>query len=140
MVLDKPAIQGKRFMPGEVLYQIADLSNVWMLADVFEQDLGMVQQGQMATIRIDAYPDKVFSGKVTFVYPMVKPETRTARVRIELPINRACSSLTCTEESSSLHSMANIRCSPCPTRQCLTVASGGWCWLNSARAGTSHER
>lgn len=85
VVLDKPAIQGERFMSGQVLYRIADLSRVWMLADVFEQDLGLVQQGQVATIRIDAYPDKVFSGKVTFVYPMVKPETRTARVRIELP-------------------------------------------------------
>jgi Cu(I)/Ag(I) efflux system membrane fusion protein len=85
VVLDKPVIQGQRFLPGEVLYQIADLSSVWMLADVFEQDLGIVQQGQMATIRIDAYPDKVFNGKVTFVYPMVNPETRTAKVRIELP-------------------------------------------------------
>ena len=84
-VIEKPAIQGKRFMPGEVLYQIADLSKVWMLADVFEQDLGMVQRGQGAAIRLDAYPDKVFNGKVTFIYPTVKPETRTAKVRIELP-------------------------------------------------------
>ena len=84
-VIEKPAIQGKRFMPGEVLYQIADLSRVWMLADVFEQDLGMVQRGQSATIRMDAYPDHVFNGEVTFVYPTVIPETRTAKVRIELP-------------------------------------------------------
>ncbi len=85
VVIEKPAIQGKRFMPGEVLYQIADLSKVWMLADVFEQDLGMVQRGQSATIRLDAYPDKVFNGKVTFIYPTVMPETRTAKIRIELP-------------------------------------------------------
>lgn len=85
VVLEKPAIQGKRFMPGEVLYQIADLSQVWMLADVFEQDLGMVHRGQSATIRIDTYPDKIFSGRVTFIYPTVTAETRTARVRIELP-------------------------------------------------------
>jgi Cu(I)/Ag(I) efflux system membrane fusion protein len=55
-----------------------------MLAEVFEQDLGMVHPGQSATIRVDAYPDKVFTGKVTFVYPTVSPETRTAKVRIEL--------------------------------------------------------
>jgi len=85
VVIEKPAIQGKRFMPGEVLYQIADLSKVWMLADVFEQDLGIVQRGQSATVRMDAYPEKVFNGAVTFVYPMVMPETRTAKVRIELP-------------------------------------------------------
>lgn len=85
VVIEKLAIQGKRFMPGEMLYQIADLSKVWMLADVFEQDLGMVHRGQGATIRMDAYPDKVFNGEVTFIYPTVMPETRTAKVRIELP-------------------------------------------------------
>ena len=85
VVLEKPSIEGKRFIPGEVLYQIADLSSVWILADVFEQDLGMVHQGQMATIRVDAYPDKVFNGEVAFIYPKVTPETRTAIVRIKLP-------------------------------------------------------
>ncbi len=84
VVLEKPSVQGKRFMPGEVLYQIADLSSVWVVADVFEQDLGMVHQGQPAAIRVDAYPDKVFNGKVAFIYPTVTPETRTAKVRIEL--------------------------------------------------------
>lgn len=87
VVLEKPAIQGMRFMPGEVLYRISDLSRVWMLADVFEQDLAMVHRGQTATIRIDAYPDKIFNGEVTFIYPTVMPETRTAKVRIELSNN-----------------------------------------------------
>lgn len=85
VVLEKPSIEGKRFELGEVLYQIADLSHVWVLADVFEQDLGMIHPGQKATIRVDAYPDKVFSGEVAFIYPNVTPETRTAIVRIELP-------------------------------------------------------
>ncbi|SEK66481.1 efflux RND transporter periplasmic adaptor subunit [Nitrosovibrio tenuis] len=87
VVLEKHAIQGQRFTPGEILYQIADLSSVWMLADVFEQDLSVLRRGQSATIRVDAYPDKVFNGKVTFIYPTVMPETRTAKVRIELPNN-----------------------------------------------------
>jgi Cu(I)/Ag(I) efflux system membrane fusion protein len=85
VVLDKSAIQGERFMAGEMLYQIADLSTVWMLADVFEQDLVLVREGQLATIRIEAYPETEFNGKVTFIYPTVNPETRTAKVRIELP-------------------------------------------------------
>ncbi len=85
VVLEKPSIQGKRFMPGEVLYQIADLSSVWVIADVFEQDLGMLRLGQPATVMVDAYPGKVFNGKITFVYPTVTPETRTAKVRVELP-------------------------------------------------------
>ncbi len=84
VVLDKPSIQGKRFIAGEVLYQVADLSQVWLLADVFERDLEQVRLGQPANVRIDAYPDKVFTGKVTFVYPTVNPDTRTARVRVEL--------------------------------------------------------
>ena len=85
VVLEKPSIEGKRFMAGEMLYQIADLSSVWLLAEVFEQELGLVRQGQAVKIRLDAYPDKVFTGTVTFIYPTVTPETRTAKVRIELP-------------------------------------------------------
>ena len=84
VVLEKTAIQGKRFMAGEMLYQVADLSQVWLLAEVFEQDLGLVRTGQSVTIRIDAYPEKLFTGKVTFIYPTVTAETRTAKVRIEL--------------------------------------------------------
>ena len=85
VVLERRAVAGMRFMPGEMLYQIADLSSVWVLADVFEQDLGLVRLGQSVRIKFDAYPDKTFTGKVTFMYPTVMPETRTAKVRIELP-------------------------------------------------------
>jgi Cu(I)/Ag(I) efflux system membrane fusion protein len=85
IVLDKPPVQGMRFMAGEMLYRIADLSSVWMLAEVFEQDLHMVHPGQTARIRVDAYSDKVFDGTITFVYPTVSAETRTTKVRIELP-------------------------------------------------------
>jgi Cu(I)/Ag(I) efflux system membrane fusion protein len=84
VVLEKSAIQGKRFIAGDVLYQIADLSQVWLLADVFEQDLGQVRIGQSANITVDAYPGKVFAGTVTFIYPTVTADTRTAKVRIEL--------------------------------------------------------
>jgi Cu(I)/Ag(I) efflux system membrane fusion protein len=89
VVLEKPSIQGMRFMAGEVVYQIADLSNVWMLAELFEQDLGMVHRGQLTKVKFDAYPDRTFTGKVTFIYPTVTPETRTAKVRIELPNRQA---------------------------------------------------
>ena len=85
VVLQKPGIEGMRFMPGDMLYEIADLSSVWMLADVFEQELGLIRVGQQATLKIVAYPDKAFAGKVVFVYPTLDPATRTAKVRIELP-------------------------------------------------------
>ncbi len=84
IVMEKKAVQGMRFMPGEMLYQIADLSAVWVVADVFEQDLALLKTGAKARVTINAYPDKVFTGSVTYVYPTLKPETRTVPVRVEL--------------------------------------------------------
>jgi Cu(I)/Ag(I) efflux system membrane fusion protein len=85
IVTEKKALQGMRFMPGEALYQIADLSSVWVLADVFEQDIALVKVGARAKVTINAYPDQAFEGPVTYVYPTLKSETRTVQVRIELP-------------------------------------------------------
>jgi len=85
VVIEMMARDGMRFMPGEPLFQIADLSNVWIVASVFEQDLGFLRPGQMAAVSVTAYPGRTFTGRVTFVYPTVEPETRTARIRIELP-------------------------------------------------------
>lgn len=85
VVLEKMASQGMRFMPGEVLYKLADLSSLWVIAKVFEQDLSMVQTGQTAKITVNAFPGMEFKGKVAFVYPTLDAETRTVQVRIELP-------------------------------------------------------
>ncbi|HEY3325879.1 MAG TPA: efflux RND transporter periplasmic adaptor subunit [Novimethylophilus sp.] len=84
VVLEKAAVQGMRFIPGEPLFKIADLSAVWLLADVFEQDLALVHLGQPVKISVDAYPEKELTGKVAYIYPTVTPETRTAKVRVEL--------------------------------------------------------
>ncbi|HCE10592.1 MAG TPA: efflux RND transporter periplasmic adaptor subunit [Oxalobacteraceae bacterium] len=84
IVTEKKALQGMRFMPGETLYQITDLSSVWVLADVFEQDIGLVKAGAKASVTIDAYPGKVYGGRIAYVYPTLKAETRTVQVRIEL--------------------------------------------------------
>ena len=84
IVTEKKALQGMRFMPGEALYQITDLSSVWVLADVFEQDIGLAKSGARAKVMIAAYPDKAFEGKVSYVYPTLKAETRSVQVRIEL--------------------------------------------------------
>ena len=85
IITEKKAVQGMRFMPGEALYQVADLSSVWVIADVFEQDIGAIRQGAKALVRINAYPDKTFEGRVSYVYPTLNAETRTAQVRIDLP-------------------------------------------------------
>lgn len=84
IVLEKKAVQGMRFMPGEVLYQIADLSSVWVMAEVAEQDIGLVKAGSIAQVNIAAYPDKHFAGKVDFIYPILDTATRTVQVRVEL--------------------------------------------------------
>ena len=84
-VIEKPALQGMRFMPGEMLYKIVDMSTVWLIAEVFEQDLANVAVGQPAKIVVKAYPDRSFAGRVVFIYPTVSEQTRTARVRIEIP-------------------------------------------------------
>jgi len=83
-VIEKPALQGMRFMPGETLYKIVDMSTVWLIAEVFEQDLASVAVGQPAKIVVKAFPDQPFAGRVAFIYPTVGGQTRTARVRIEI--------------------------------------------------------
>jgi len=84
IVLEKKAVQGMRFMPGEMLYRIADLSSVWVIADVAEQDIGAVKAGSVAQVSIAAYPDKHFKGRIGFIYPTLDTATRTVQVRVEL--------------------------------------------------------
>lgn len=84
IVSEKKAIQGMRFEPGESLYQITDLSSVWVIADVFEQDIGQLKLGSKASVSIPAYPDKRFQGTVSYIYPSLNTETRTIPVRVEL--------------------------------------------------------
>ena len=84
IVTEKKALQGMRFMPGDALYQITDLSSVWVMADLFEQDLALVALGAKASVQINAYPNQTFAGTVTYIYPMLKAETRTVPVRIAL--------------------------------------------------------
>lgn len=84
VVLEKKAVQGMRFIPGEVLYQIADLSSVWIIGEVPEQDIGQVRLGSHMQVTIDAYPDRVFDGKVAFIYPTLDSATRTVQIRMEI--------------------------------------------------------
>lgn len=84
VVTEKKAVQGMRFMPGEMLYQVTDLSSVWVIADLSEQDIGNVKTGAAAKVTVTAYPNEVFSGRVTYVYPTLKADTRSVPVRVEL--------------------------------------------------------
>ena len=84
VVVEKPALLGMRFMRGEPLFKLADMSSMWALVEVYEQDLARVAVGQDATITVNAYPDRRFSGRVAFIYPTIGRETRTATIRVEL--------------------------------------------------------
>jgi Cu(I)/Ag(I) efflux system membrane fusion protein len=75
---------GSYVEPGAEIFQIADLSRVWVMADVSEYEMGRVRVGQAAKLKIAAYPDRVFTGGVSFIYPSLNPGTRTLQARIEL--------------------------------------------------------
>ncbi|MEO8218313.1 MAG: efflux RND transporter periplasmic adaptor subunit [Acidobacteriota bacterium] len=84
VVLTKNAVQGTRVVPADTLYEIADLSRVWVLADVYEFDLPYVHLGQTAKVTTSAAPGRAWEGRVTFVSPTIEGATRTAKVRLEL--------------------------------------------------------
>lgn len=84
IVVEKTALEGMRFAPGDTLYRVVDLTSVWILADVFEQDLASVHVGDPADASVAAYPGRTFAGTVAFVYPTTDQATRTTKVRIEL--------------------------------------------------------
>jgi Cu(I)/Ag(I) efflux system membrane fusion protein len=83
-VMEKKIIEGMRIMPGEPLFELADLSTVWVIAEVFEQDLGLIKPGQRVQISVAAYPGETFAGTVDFIYPEVDPDTRRGKVRVEI--------------------------------------------------------
>ena len=85
IVLERSAVEGMRVQPGGVLFRIADHSVIWALIDVAERDLGAIAIGQPATVRARSFPGREFTGKVGVLYPEINKETRTARIRVELP-------------------------------------------------------
>jgi Cu(I)/Ag(I) efflux system membrane fusion protein len=84
-VIEKKIIKGQRVMAGDELYRIADHSSVWIIADVAEADIASIKIGTRATVMLRSDPMHPLEGQVTFIYPELKPETRTVPVRIELP-------------------------------------------------------
>ncbi|TXN42440.1 efflux RND transporter periplasmic adaptor subunit [Methylobacterium sp. WL7] len=82
LVLERRAIEGMKAAAGDTLFRIADLSRIWVLADVPEHDLAGIRVGQAATARV---PGRSLTGRVEVIYPQVNRETRATRIRIELP-------------------------------------------------------
>jgi Cu(I)/Ag(I) efflux system membrane fusion protein len=84
-VLEKSAFKGMNVMPGMALYKLADLSAVWLYADIYEYELPFIRLGQEASIQLSYIPGEAFRGKAIYIYPSLNPETRTAKVRFEFP-------------------------------------------------------
>jgi cobalt-zinc-cadmium efflux system membrane fusion protein len=85
VVIERPATAGMTAEPSTPLVTIADRSPVWVIADVHERDLGGVSTGTAATITSDAFAGVPLHGRVTYIAPDVRPETRTTQVRVEVP-------------------------------------------------------
>lgn len=85
IVLEKAVLEGQRVMPGQQLYRIADLSEVWVEGEVFEQDLVLVREGMPVHIEVAARPGEHLMGRVSFIHPTVDPVSRTNRVRLTVP-------------------------------------------------------
>ena len=83
-VLEKNVLAGQKIMMGDALYKVADLSTIWVEGEVFEQDLAAVRLGQTVTAQFEALPGQNRQGRITYIYPTVNPETRTAKIRVAL--------------------------------------------------------
>ena len=84
-VLKKNALHGMHVKPGMNLYMIANLSNIWLIADIYEYEVPWIKLGQEAEMTLSYFPGNKFKGKVTFIDPVLDPESRTLKVRIEFP-------------------------------------------------------
>jgi Cu(I)/Ag(I) efflux system membrane fusion protein len=88
VVLEKMVVVGQSVMPGMRLYRIVDLATVWIEGAVFEQDLALVSVGAPVRAELAAYPGRAFDGRVSFVWPTVDEQSRTARVRVAFANSR----------------------------------------------------
>lgn len=84
VVIRKNVVEGEYVNEGQTLFEVADLTHVWVKAQVFENQFSLVRVGQAVEATVEAYPGEVFSGKVAFIDPVLNPETRTVTVRYDL--------------------------------------------------------
>jgi len=84
VVIEKMMQQGQYVNTGEVLFNIADLSTVWVEVEVYENEFPNIHVGQQVEIRSQSFPGKPFSGKIAYIYPFLDPKTRTVKARVEM--------------------------------------------------------
>jgi len=83
-ITQKMVVQGMRVMPGEKLFDVADLSTLWVIADVYERELPLIKTGQEARITLSYFPGKTYVSQIDYIYPSLSTETRTAKVRFTI--------------------------------------------------------
>jgi len=84
-LLERMAYKGMNVMPGMALFKLADLSVVWIYADIYEYELPLIRLGQVASVKLPYLPSENFTGRVIYIYPSLDPKSRTAKVRLETP-------------------------------------------------------
>jgi membrane fusion protein, copper/silver efflux system len=84
-VIQKMAVQGMRVMPGEKLFDVADLSQLWLVADIYEYELSAVRVGQPVKITLSYFPGREWFSRIDYISPVFAADTRTAKVRLTLP-------------------------------------------------------
>jgi membrane fusion protein, copper/silver efflux system len=84
-LLERMVYRGMNVMPGTALFKLADLSVVWIYADIYEYELPLIRLGQVASVKLAYLPSETFTGKVIYIYPSLDPKARTAKVRLEFP-------------------------------------------------------
>ena len=84
VVIEKMVQQGQYVAMGEALFNIADLSSVWVEMEIYENEVSNIHLGQQVEIRSQAFPDKPSTGRIAFVYPFLDPKTRTVKARVDL--------------------------------------------------------
>ena len=114
-ITERNALPNMYAQPGTKLYSIADLSTVWVYAQIFQNDIGRIKIGDAATITVDSYPGRSFPGRVSFIWPQVDEATRTVKVRLEIPNP---------EMKLSLGMFANVQLGIALGRQLTIPASG----------------
>ena len=83
-VIEKGVSQGDKIMSGQELYKIADLSQVWVYADIYENEIPLIKVGQMAVLKSSSLPGQNYQARVKYIFPYLNADTRTNRVRFEL--------------------------------------------------------
>jgi len=81
-IMQRQVLPGSQVLAGQPLLTVADLSHVWVIADIYEQDLALVHAGQPVSLTFAAGPDTKFSSKIDYIYPLLDAQTRTAKVRM----------------------------------------------------------